>query len=228
MDREESADCEMESYAEKGGHFTHISKVIGNAGGTISCKGSSFKLVVPKGALPSETNKELYLRLYMERPYDWEKLKKKGHIVELPVIEIGPPGTEFLKPVELHITNRIGKELKDIEFEYSEHEYSEFSKWQKAKREKTRREAWTKAESEEHHVSYVVEKEETIAYCMHFVCGRKIKKSRSKLIEATVYMSRHSHLENYAALTVYFYEPKEEIYQVYIPYAIYKNHFLFS
>ena len=212
-----NGECDVEIYSQLDGPLMKVSKVISSNGGEISYERSSCKLVIPEGALRWGDNVEISYTLYLNRPNDLEELKAKGESIDLPIVDLQPSGTKFLKPVEIHLSNNMDDEVEDIEFEFCEGRYCENSKWLKAERAETREEARAKAEKKIPHVSYVVEKQETIAYYLSFTGARKKKKNRpkeSKRIEANVYMNHQTNMENSCSLAVYFCESKIEIKQV--------------
>ena len=97
-----------------------VSKRIGYSGSEISCKGSSCRVVIPEGALPPGSNEEIFYKLFVNRPNDWEKLKRKGRNIDLPIVDLEPTGIKFLKPVELHMKNSLCDNIEEIEFQYCE------------------------------------------------------------------------------------------------------------
>ncbi|CEF65401.1 Polychaetoid [Strongyloides ratti] len=78
----------------------HISSVIDFNGGKLLCPDSGVELIIPPGAIPSDHNQEIYIKICKDTsnaiPINVEKEKLLS-----PLVMCGPLGLKFLRPVEL-------------------------------------------------------------------------------------------------------------------------------
>ena len=182
----------------------HTSAMFGYDGGSLHVPNTSVRVLVPEGAVPEGQNKEVSVTVHLCRPNDWKELRDYGHTIDLPQVQLGPTGSQFLKPVEVVIENSINDVPEDIEYEFADGDSFKTAVWKQAIRENTKEEAQSSAMLREPHVSYYVGKKYTHAFYMHFTFGRKKKlRNKSKWLAVTAVMKE-------TTLGVIFYEPNNE------------------
>eukprot|EP00794_Sanderia_malayensis_P018029 gene18029-19835_t len=190
---------------------------IGPRGGQLKVEGSSVIVNVPKGAIIGK-EQEISLKVYLGPPNDYEELERLGHTVELPLVELGPSGLRFNRPVEVVTQNSsvdpddANDEDDGIDFEYADGMFKPDTVWKKALRGSTREESIALAVEQEPHVSFFVTGGQTCAYYMHFTLGRKLlKRSSRKNLAACVYADgKHVQVSSCLRLGIFFYENSEE------------------
>ena len=182
----------------------HTSVMFGYDGGSLHVPNTSVWVLVPEGAVPKGQKKEVSVTVHLSRPNDWKELRDCGHTVDLPQVQLGPTGSQFLKPVEVVIENSINDVPEDIEYEFADGDSFKTAVWKQATRENTREEAQSSAMLREPHVSYFVGKKRTHAFYMHFTFGRKKKlRNKSKWLAVTAVIKENT-------LGVIFYEQNSE------------------
>ncbi|XP_077994601.1 uncharacterized protein LOC144448287 [Glandiceps talaboti] len=87
--------------------WTEMYGKFNNEGGILTSEKSDVKLILPEGALPSEEMTEIYVKVYVEV----SKFPCGGgdgdSFFVTPIVECGPPGLRFLKPVQIVLPHRV-------------------------------------------------------------------------------------------------------------------------
>eukprot|EP00112_Aurelia_sp_Birch-Aquarium-sp1_P004430 Seg1501.7 transcript_id=Seg1501.7/GoldUCD/mRNA.D3Y31 product="Netrin receptor UNC5C" protein_id=Seg1501.7/GoldUCD/D3Y31 len=182
----------------------HTSVMFGYDGGSFHVPNTSVRVLVPEGAVLDGQRKEVSVTVHLSRPNDWKELRHNGQTIDLPQVQLGPTGSQFLKPIEVVIENSRNDVPEDIEYEFADGDTFETAVWKKAIRENSREKAQSSAMLKEPHVSYYVGKRNTHAFYMHFTFGRKKRlRNKSKWLAVTAVIKGNT-------LGVIFYEPTNE------------------
>ena len=188
------------------------SKIFSYEGGTLEITGSSVRMKVPKGAINKEELKDLYAKVRLCRPNDWESLEKSGHTIALPQIELGPNGSQFNKPIEVLMENNTASgEDNDVSFEFTNGRIDDASTWLPAMKCNSREEAKLSALKVAPHVSFYVGDRYLHAFYLHFTGGRKkMKIPKYKWLQSAAYVKTDYLMGGRIAMKVVFSEATEE------------------
>ncbi|XP_070560437.1 uncharacterized protein [Ptychodera flava] len=74
-------------------------------GGLLESDQSDVKLILPEGALQGDQLTELYVRVFVEVA-QFSCTDEKSFFIT-PIVECGPPGLEFMKPVQIVLPHRV-------------------------------------------------------------------------------------------------------------------------
>ena len=187
------------------------SRIFDSHGGRLSAAGTSLVLDVPPGAISHGQMQEIYFKIFVHRPYDWQKLKKNKTSVDIPIFDLGPPGLKFAVPLRITFDIDPDQNVSDTGFQFCNGEYSKDAVWADATRAESEEDARKQAALSEPYVSYFVDRGKVIAYYKHFTGGRIVKSSCEKvMIEATVYGKQQTHAGICLSLQVIFCKDKDE------------------
>jgi len=188
------------------------SGIFGYEGGTLDIAGSSVHIKIPKGAINKGEIREINAKVKLCPPNDWKSLRESGYTVDLPLVELGPNGSKFSKPIEvLFEKTTTGDSQDDATFEFTEGDINGRSKWLPAVRCNSRKDAKLSALQMAPHVSYVLSEKYLHAFYLHFTGGRKKTKIPPyKWLQAAVYAKADDLLGDRLAMKVVFYQATEE------------------
>ena len=188
------------------------SERFGYEGGTLNIPGSSVHMKIPKSAINKGEIREINAKVKLCPPNDWKSLRESGYTIDLPLVELGPNGSKFSKPVEVLFEKRTGTDSEDdATFEYTEGDVNGISKWLPALRCDSRKDAKLSALRMEPHVSYYVSDKYLHAFYLHFTGGRKKTKIPPyKWLQAAAYAKADDLLGDRLAMKVVFYQGTEE------------------
>ncbi len=181
-------------------------KLIGKKGGFIDVVETFVKVTIPENAIEG-VQQEIEIKTIICQPNDWSQLESEGYTIDLPIVQMSPSGTKFIKPVEITTEIDSLKDEGEIECEFAYGDINSNTIWQKAIRASSKKEAERLAVSEEPHVSFWLESLYMHAYTMHFSKVRKILKgaSKSKCLGSSVYCDRKNFRNGSLTLGVFFY-----------------------
>ncbi|XP_065070792.1 uncharacterized protein LOC135695589 isoform X2 [Rhopilema esculentum] len=188
------------------------SKFFESTGGYLDIEGTSVSIRVPKGAIPEGQIKMINVSVHICRPNDWKDLQKSGCTTDLPLVELGPKGSRFLKPIEVIIRRPPGDELENATFEFTEEDVlSQDAVWVSATKCISRRQAKSTAKTCKPSVSFCFQKEKLHAFYLHFTGGRIMrKKPKCKWMNASAFFKTHGLLGNCLGLKIVFWEQTPE------------------
>nr|XP_006812226.1 PREDICTED: uncharacterized protein LOC102800986 [Saccoglossus kowalevskii] len=87
---------------------TEIRGAFNCQGGMMFSENSDVKLIIPEGALHGEEMRELYVKVFVDVAIFATKMAiDDDSFIMTPIVECGPPGLQFEKPVQLIIPHRV-------------------------------------------------------------------------------------------------------------------------